>query len=305
VNAVTAAVHIGPSGWNYAEWRPNFYAGVRQKQWLAYCGRQFTGIEVNATFYRFMRSELFQRWHDAVPADFAFAIKGHRQVTHLHRLVDTSSLAGQRAAALPLAEKLAVVLWQLPGNYHCDLARLEAFVSALADWPEPRHAIEFRHRSWFVDEVAARLERRRIAVCQSDSPEWPLWPCVTTDLVYVRLHGHTQLYASNYGERALVGWARRIEQWREEGRAVHVYFDNTASGNAPRNARRLLELLERRAGREACGGAGLPRLSTATASCRTMPEEEGGSCGQALDQPRNRLLRHRQGARVRREGGDR
>lgn len=237
------AVHIGPSGWNYREWRDDFYAGVPQKQWLSHCGRQFTGLEINATFYRFMRRELFRRWHDSVPAEFAFAVKGHRRITHLSRLADTSSLATQREAALPLDGKLAVVLWQLPANFRLALDRLASFAGALAAWPEPRHAIEFHHPSWFVDDVADCLGRGRIAVCLSDSPEWPMWRRVTTDLVYVRLHGHTRLYASTYGERALAGWAKRIRQWRDEGRAVHVYFDNTASGNTPRNALQLIELL--------------------------------------------------------------
>jgi uncharacterized protein YecE (DUF72 family) len=239
----TPALHIGPSGWNYPEWRTSFYAGVPQRQWLAHCGRHFTGVEVNATFYRFMRAELFQRWHDAVPEGFAFALKGHRLVTHIHRLADTSSIASQRAAARPLGAKLAAVLWQLPARFHCDLQRLRTFAAALEAWPEARHAIEFRDASWFVDEVADCLERRRIANCLSDSPAWPMWDRLTTDLVYVRLHGHRTLYASNYGSRTLGAWAKRIRTWQQAGRSVHVYFDNTALGHAPRNACRLIELL--------------------------------------------------------------
>lgn len=233
---------IGTSGWNYDDWRESFYGGVPRKQWLAHCGRRFSGIEVNATFYRFMGREVMERWRDAVPDGFAFAVKGSRLVTHLHRLGDFSSLPDQRRAAAGLGAKLAVVLWQLPANFASDAARLRRFVRALERWPEPRHAIEFRHPSWFTGETAGILADAAIAACQSDSPEWPLWDRLTTDFVYARLHGHRRLYCSNYGEASLKSWARRIAGWRHRGRTVHVYFDNTDEGRAPRNAVRLREL---------------------------------------------------------------
>jgi uncharacterized protein YecE (DUF72 family) len=108
-----------------------------------------------------------------------------------------------------------------------------------------RHAIEFRHESWFDAEVAALLAEHRIAVCQSDAADWPVWNAVTTDLVYVRLHGHLATYASAYSEAELRAWARRIGRWLRERRDVHVYFDNDAFAHAPRNATRLIALLQR------------------------------------------------------------
>jgi uncharacterized protein YecE (DUF72 family) len=239
-------LYIGPSGWNYPQWRHGFYESVPQRQWLAHSASLFTGIEVNGTFYRLLRPEMFARWREEVPDDFAFAIKGHRWATHVHRLADTGSILTQRETTKPLGDKLAAVLWQLPSGFARNLPRLEAFAEGLGGWPEARHAIEFRHRSWFDDEVAACLARHRIAVCQSDAPRWPLWDCVTTDLVYVRLHGHSRLYRSNYGSRALATWSRRIRAWQRQGHTVHVYFDNTDEGRAPANARSLLNLLRRR-----------------------------------------------------------
>jgi uncharacterized protein YecE (DUF72 family) len=106
--------------------------------------------------------------------------------------------------------------------------------------------IEFRHRSWFDDRVAACLREHRIGICQSDAADWPLWDAVSTDLVYVRLHGRELTYASNYPEPELRAWARKLRRWVGEGRDVHVYFDNDAGGNAPRNALRLIELVSRR-----------------------------------------------------------
>lgn len=111
-----------------------------------------------------------------------------------------------------------------------------------AAWRKPRHASDFRPPSWFCNEVAACLAAHRIAVCQSDAAGWPCWDAVTTDLVYVRLHGHAVTYASGYTEGELRAWARKVRRWRRE---VHVYFDNDARGEAPRNALRLIALLRR------------------------------------------------------------
>lgn len=94
--------------------------------------------------------------------------------------------------------------------------------------------------------MAACLRAHRIAVCQSDAADWPLWDAVTTDLVYVRLHGHELTYASNYTEGELRTWARNVRRWMAEGRDVHVYFDNDAYGHAPRNAARLIALVSGR-----------------------------------------------------------
>jgi uncharacterized protein YecE (DUF72 family) len=141
-----------------------------------------------------------------------------------------------------LGEKLSMVIWQMPRSLKLDLPRLEGFADALRNWPEIRHALEFRDASWFCPEAADCLRRHDLAVCQSDSANWPLWDAVTTDLVYVRLHGHERTYASAYTEAQLETWAVRIEGWLAQDRQVHVYFDNTASGHAPANALHLMEL---------------------------------------------------------------
>ena len=243
-DTASAQAYIGTSGWNYPAWRDSFYHGAPAKRWLAHCAERFTAIEVNATFYRLQRRETFARWRDETPPGFRFAIKANRYLTHNRKLVDPlPSIRLERDAAAGLGDKLAAVLWQLPGNFHRDLGRLQRFVRALHAWRSVRHAIEFRHLSWFDDDVAACLRQRRIAVCQSDAADWPLWDAVTTDLVYVRLHGHAVTYASGYTERQLKSWATRIRAWLREGRAVHVYFDNDAYGRAPIDAIRLLRFL--------------------------------------------------------------
>lgn len=238
---------IGTSGWIYDGWRHDFYEGRPAREWLRYCAARFSAIEVDATFYRLQSVQTFRRWRGETPPAFRFAIKAHRYLTHNKKLKDPlPGIRLERDRAAGLGEKLAVVLWQLPRNFHRNLERLAGFARALRAWRRPRHAIEFRHASWFDDEVAACLRGHRIAVCQSDAADWPRWDAVTTDLVYVRLHGRDVTYASNYSEPELRAWAGKARRWMGEGRDVHVYFDNDAYGDAPRNAARLMALLARR-----------------------------------------------------------
>jgi uncharacterized protein YecE (DUF72 family) len=236
--------YIGTSGWNYKSWRDDFYAETPQKRWLRFCAERFTGIEVNGTFYRLQEKSTFKKWRDETPDNFPFAIKGHRYVTHNKKLLDVEEpVIRCRESASPLGKRLAAVVWQLPAFLKKDAERLEKFLKTLRHWKSTRHAIEFRHKSWFDDEVAECLRKYAVAVCMSDAPDWRMWQEVTTNLVYIRLHGHTRKYASNYSKPALRKWAARIQCWLKENRAVHVYFDNDAEGAAPRNALSLLEML--------------------------------------------------------------
>lgn len=244
---MSATAYIGTSGWNYPEWRTSFYAGVPRKDWLRFTAAQFAAVEINATFYGRQRPDTFRNWCAQVPRPFRFTMKGNRYLTHTKRLLDPlEPVCRERDNARALGARLAAVVWQLPGTLHCDVARLQAFLQALAHWRRVRHVIEFRHRSWFQPHVAACLAEHRVAVCISDAADWPLWNEVTTDLVYVRLHGHSVTYASRYAQRSLETWACRIRQWLAEKRDVHVYFDNTAQGHAPADAQRLRRLLEGR-----------------------------------------------------------
>jgi uncharacterized protein YecE (DUF72 family) len=237
-------IFIGTSGWSYAEWKTLFYSSIPQRSWLRHYATRFGAVEVNATFYHLLRASTFERWRDETPEGFRFAIKGNRFLTHRKRLADPAvSIAKDRERASALGEKLAVVLWQTPRSLPSDIDSLKAFLDALASWPEARHAVEFRHERWFTDDVAVCLAASRVAACQSDAADWPLWDAVTTDLAYVRLHGHERTYCSAYSAQQLSAWARRVRLWRGEGRDVHVYFDNTADGAAVRDAERLRAML--------------------------------------------------------------
>ena len=249
------AVYIGTSGWMYPRWADILYPGVPRSRWLAHAASVFTGLEVNATFYRQQSADTFRRWRDETPDEFRFAIKAHRFITHYKRLREArASVDLLRAPAMAMGDKLAAVVWQLPADLACDLDRLRGFLPELARWPEVRHAIEMRHRSWFTPAVADLLAEARVAVCIASAPDFPMWLEITTDMVYVRLHGHTRKYASSYHPTHLRRWADRVRTWRAEGRAVHVYFDNDAEGAAPRDAIRLLEMV--RSARPARAGVG-------------------------------------------------
>ncbi|MGZ5054580.1 MAG: DUF72 domain-containing protein [Methylobacter sp.] len=239
------ALHIGTSGWSYPEWQQSFYAGLARKDWLKFYAERFSAVEINGTFYRLQSPDTFNKWFNETPPAFKFAIKANRYLTHNKKLLDPeSSILIEKNHAEALQDKLAVVLWQLPGQLKKDLTRLNDFADALRQWPEVRHSIELRHPSWFDDETAACLDQANIAVCLSDAHAWPMWDRVTSNLVYIRLHGHTKTYVSTYSKPELTYWTERIARWATQGKEVHVYFDNTAECAAPFNADTLRALVE-------------------------------------------------------------
>ncbi|MDX2087489.1 MAG: DUF72 domain-containing protein [Kofleriaceae bacterium] len=244
-----ARAYVGTSGWVYKGWREHLYADAPVKDWLRVASRTFDTLEINGSFYTQIQPATYARWRSETPSEFTFALKGHRFVTHYKRLRDCeASVVLLRDQARGLGDKLRAVVWQLPSNFRLDLDRLDGFLHALHRWRRVTHALELRHRSWFVPEVAAQLRAAGVAVCLSDAPDFPMWREVTADLVYVRLHGHTRKYASSYSVAHLRRWAHDIERWMAEGRDVLVYFDNDAEGHAVRNAVTLGALL---AGRQA------------------------------------------------------
>ena len=283
-------VRIGVSGWSYDEWRGDFYpAELNQNEELDFAASKFDTIEINGTFYSLTDPESCRHWRESTPADFVYAVKGSRYITHTKRLHDFKTPLSNFLASgvLELEEKLGPTLWQLPPNMKLDPDRLDEFLETLPgntseavdlarehdDRVESvsygsgrnhrlRHVLEVRHPSFFRPETATIAKRHGVALCTSHSTEWPLLEQVTAGFVYIRLHGPGEIYASGYSDDDLAGWAERIEVWlgggepeeaelisdlnppRRQERDVYVYFDNTASGHAPRNALRLRELLE-------------------------------------------------------------
>jgi uncharacterized protein YecE (DUF72 family) len=251
-------LRIGISGWIYPPWRRGaFYPkDLPQKRELEYASRQVNSIEINGTFYSLQRPQSFRAWREAAPADFVFAVKGGRFITHLKRLKDVETpLANFFASGvLLLGEKLGPILWQLPPSFRYDRERLDAFfrllprdsatAAALArqhdvrldgrawtrtDRRRPlRHAIEVRHRSFENGEFIDLLREHDIALVVADTAgKWPHLEDTTSDFVYVRLHGDEELYVSGYTAAALDEWERKIRAWRRGGTPARARLAGT------------------------------------------------------------------------------
>lgn len=231
------AVRIGTCGWNYSHWRHLFYpAGLRQQDWLGYYASRFDTVEINATFYRLPRPQYVDRWHEATPDGFLFAVKGSRFLTHIKRLGETGeSLDRFFDLVSRLKEKAGPVLWQLPPRMGRDDDRLAAFAGALpGGW---RHAFEFRNPDWYAPGVYEILERAGAALCIPDHPDYPCEVKLTADWTYIRLHYGAA--GGCYDGEELKEWAARIRGFVSGGADVYVYFNNDGNGYALKNALEL------------------------------------------------------------------
>ncbi len=230
-------IRIGCSGWNYDHWRNGvFYPpGLPPRCWLEHYAGHFDTVEVNATFYRLPRESAVANWVRETPPDFLFAVKMSRYVTHVRRLRDlppSIDLFYSRIRPLAESPKLGPVLWQLPPDFRRDDERL---AQALELLPSRRHCFEFRHESWFAEEVYGLLRRYGVALVIGDAPQRPFQPHVlTADWTFIRFHHGRRGRKSNYSERELEEWAQRIETWAREA-DVFAYFNNDRNGYAVRN----------------------------------------------------------------------
>ena len=236
-------IRIGCSGWSYEHWRGVVYPQSGSSAgWLELYAESFDTVEINATFYRLPRASAVARWAAVTPPAFCFAVKGSRYLTHVKRLREASpnvALLEERIAPLRASGKLGVVLWQLPPTFHRDDDRLEAALAAL---PAGRHAFEFRHESWFAEDVYALLRTRGAALVVADrAPAEPSPWVETTDWAYVRFHGGRGRNG-NYSARELRAWAAEIA--KRVGDA-YVYFNNDWHGYAVHNARVLRQELRK------------------------------------------------------------
>jgi uncharacterized protein YecE (DUF72 family) len=200
-------------------------------------------VEVNATFYRLPTADAVGHWADVTPAGFCFAVKASRYLTHVRRLRGRAGISRFTARLRPLedAGKLGPVLWQLPEQFPRDDERLAALLDRL---PPGRHAFEFRHPSWFCDDVYELLRRQDAALVVADTPERDLPQDVATaSWSYVRLHRGRRGRRGKYSERELVAWSERLRALRGD---AYVYFNNDWEGFAVENAIRLRTLLGQR-----------------------------------------------------------
>jgi uncharacterized protein YecE (DUF72 family) len=247
----TRPVHVGCSGWNYADWRDALYEpGLPSRRWLERYAEHFDTVEVNTTFYRLVSRDAVARWVEQTPAGFEFAVKASRFLTHVKRLADVGNGVArffERIEPLIEARRMGPVLWQLPESFPRDDARL---AGALRQLPPGLHAFEFRHPSWFVRDIYDLLRAHDCALVLGDHPERPFQSFeATAGWRYVRFHYGSRGRRGNYSERELEQWARRLHGWRAE-REQFVYFNNDWEAFAPRNAEWLQRRLRELAGEE-------------------------------------------------------
>jgi uncharacterized protein YecE (DUF72 family) len=242
--AAAKAVHVGCSGWVYRDWRGVLYPeSLPQRRWLERYAEEFETVELNNTFYRLPTRTAAAKWAEETPRRFRFSVKASRYLTHIKRLAEVGRGAErffERIEPLTDAGKLGPVLWQFPENFHRDDERLASGLEAL---PRGRHAFEFRHPSWFCEDVYALLRRRRAALVIGDHPDRPFQTHeLTARWTLIRFHYGRRGRDGNYSQRELEQWARRIAQWRRRVE-VYAYFNNDWRGCAVRNARHLRDAL--------------------------------------------------------------
>ncbi|WP_218110047.1 DUF72 domain-containing protein [Oligoflexus tunisiensis] len=283
-------IFVGMAGWNYEGWRGTFYPeGLKQKDELAYASRRVYSIEINGTFYSLFRPDSFLSWYAQTPADFNFSIKGPKYITHERRLKDFQTPLSNFLASgiLALREKLGCILWQFPPTMPFMPERFEPFFAALphdmetaaklgaghSTWLDGRtfldvpvnhrlrHAVEGRHPS-FKDPAFVELAKKYgIAIVVGDTAgRWPLIEDVTTDFLYLRLHGDETKYPQGYTREALEYWGHRVQTWSNGGQpddaalvipgppqpaspSVYMYFDNDDKDTAPLNALSMITFL--------------------------------------------------------------
>ncbi len=228
--------YIGTSGFSYPKWKGSFYpAKMPANQMLGFYSARFRSVEINNSFYRLPTASALEAWANQVPADFRFVLKAPQEITHRRRLVGVDELVSSfLEAAGTLKERLGPLLFQLPPNFKKDMPRLRAFLALLT--PGCRVAFEFRHPSWFDDEVFGLLRDCQTSLCIADAEDDLEVPFIATaDWGYLRLR------RPNYDDAALRVWMERMQaqSWRD----CFVFFKHEDSGTGPQLASRLLELL--------------------------------------------------------------
>jgi len=227
-------LYVGTSGYSYKEWKGSFYPkDLPAKQMLHYYGERFRTVEINNTFYRMPKASVLESWAAEVPADFKFVLKASQRITHMQRLKDAGdSVSYLLQTAGTLAERLGPLLFQLPPNLKKDAQRLQDFLLLL---PRGLAAFEFRHASWFDDEVFDLLRDRQAALCIAEAEDGVEVPFVST-----ANWGYLRLRRPDYGDAELKAWINRVRQrdWQD----AFIFFKHEDEGRGPLMAKRFLEM---------------------------------------------------------------
>jgi uncharacterized protein YecE (DUF72 family) len=239
-----AEIYVGTSGWSYAHWDTVFYpSDVKGRDRITYYSQHFDTVEINYTFYHLPREQTIKNWKNQVSKNFLFSIKASRYITHLKRLQECEPSVTKFFENIKhLNEKLGPILFQLPPSFKMEYEHLEEFLKLLPKNFD--YTFEFRHPSWYVDEIYDLLKKYKVALCITDLGG-KLSPIVTTaDFTYIRLHGPTKAYKGSYGEKKVNEWKEKLLTFKKQKISSYCYFDNDEKGYAIQDATLLKSLLE-------------------------------------------------------------
>ena len=228
-------LHVGTSGYSYKEWKGSFYPEkLPAKEMLPYYASQLSAVELNNTFYRMPQQAMVESWNAQVPDDFRFSVKASQRITHFKRLKDAEAEAKYLLETVgALKEKLGVVLYQLPPNMKKDLERLRSFVINLP--ADVRAAFEFRHPTWFDDDVLEVLKDQNLALVISDTDDLP-----ATHIDRTADWGYMRLRRVKYSKEDLAEWSNRIKA--QDWKTTFVFFKHEDEGTGPRLAREFIDI---------------------------------------------------------------
>lgn len=231
--------HIGCSGFHYKGWKEIFYPKeVPQKKWFEYYAEHFNTLELNVTFYRFPQISMLESWYDRSPANFSFSVKAPRLITHYKKMNDCEKFLNDFYQTLEegLKEKIGCVLFQFPPLYSFTEERLERLINNLhSEFP---NVVEFRHSSWWNEEVYKKLGQNKITFSGMSHPLLPDKVIVNTSLLYYRMHGVPDLYRSSYSSSFLKKIIAEIKLYPGV-KKVFIYFNNDYEGVAVKNAQEI------------------------------------------------------------------
>jgi uncharacterized protein YecE (DUF72 family) len=231
-------LYVGTSGFSYKEWKGSFYPEkIPANEMLSYYASRLQAVELNNTFYRRPQKSIVESWKAQVPDNFRFTMKASQGITHFRRLKDAGDATRFMLESVSaLEDRLGAVLFRLPENMEKDIKRLEMFLKDLP--PDAPAAFDFRHPSWFDDEVAALLRSHKRVLCIGDMEELP-----SRDIVKTADWGYVRLRRVRYSERELKKWLSRIraQDWTH----TFVFFKHEDEGTGPKLAAQFVALSEK------------------------------------------------------------
>jgi uncharacterized protein YecE (DUF72 family) len=237
--------HIGCSGFHYKHWKGTFYPEkLPQTKWFSFYCEHFDTLELNVTFYRFPRLHDMQNWYNTSPANFRFAVKAPRAITQFKKFIGTERMLGDFYGTVQegLKEKCGCCLFQMPPNFQYGTDKLDRIVNALD--PSMKNVMEFRHESWWNEEVFRTFTAHNISFCGMSHPQLPSNVIHNSDLLYYRFHGNEQLYASKYSEDSLQAFVKELHGYKTL-KETYVFFNNDINTNAIYNAKDLKMMIKK------------------------------------------------------------